>query len=202
MDGKKLALAALLPLAFADVVALDVVVARHLATTRASASTVAAPSRPEIELPARAADAKPSPVVARPRAAAAGREAAPSAPTASAAPSVLAPAPSVFGSIRFAMAQAQLDPAAGAALEKVLAAMRAEPTREVLLIGYADAVGDAAHNAWLSRFRAQVVERWLTQHGVARGRLEIRGAGSDADAGVVDDEGAQAGARRVDVVWR
>lgn len=204
MNGKQRALAVVLPLAFADVVALDVVVARYASASRSSegARAADAPRPPEAAPSGRTTVAKRSPVAARPAVSAPPSEAAPAAPLVSAVPPAPASASSVVGSIRFAAAQATLDSAAVEALEKVLEAMRAEPTREVALIGYADAVGDAAHNAWLSRFRAQVIERWLTQHEVARGRLEIRTAGTNADAGAVDDEAAQASARRVDVVWR
>lgn len=74
------------------------------------------------------------------------------------------------------------------------------PTASVIVAGHTDAVGDERENLWLSRARAQLVARALSQAGVEPERITVRALGE-----FVPREGGESGSaanRRVEVSVR
>jgi outer membrane protein OmpA-like peptidoglycan-associated protein len=55
--------------------------------------------------------------------------------------------------------------------------LRNNPDRSVLVEGFTDSTGTAAHNLDLSQRRAEAVRSALSQMGVERARIETRGYG-------------------------
>ncbi|MCA9513525.1 MAG: OmpA family protein [Myxococcales bacterium] len=85
-------------------------------------------------------------------------------------------------------------------LELVLGVLAAAPGRAVRVEGYADDVGPEGRNVALSQRRADTVERWLVDHGVAPGRVEAVGRGTlDPIASNATPEG-RARNRRVQII--
>ncbi len=71
----------------------------------------------------------------------------------------------------------------GVAKARVFAAALVRPElrdRRFRIEGHTDSSGDAARNRLLSQRRAEAVAAFLVGQGVSRGRLEVRGLGSDA----------------------
>lgn len=100
----------------------------------------------------------------------------------------------------FAPGSAALGPAAEARLELVLAVLAAAWPRAVRVEGYADDVGPDGENVALSQRRADAVERWLVDHGVAAERVEAVGRGTlDPIASNATPEG-RARNRRVQLI--
>ncbi|RAS21927.1 OmpA family protein [Paraburkholderia bryophila] len=69
-------------------------------------------------------------------------------------------------------------PAGRRQLDSVVSALESAPAAHALEVtGYADRLGGAAHNQWLSMQRAQTVEQYLRAHGVTL-PIAARGRGS------------------------
>lgn len=63
-------------------------------------------------------------------------------------------------------------------LEAVAAVLKSEPAVKRLLVrGHTDSEGNDAYNQSLSQERAQAVQTWLTEHGIAADRLEVKAYG-------------------------
>lgn len=85
----------------------------------------------------------------------------------------------VLEGIEFETDSHQLRPQSEAVLNQVLQLLEANPSWKLKIEGHTDTSGDAASNLTLSRARATTVLEWLTQHGIAPGRLLAEGfAGS------------------------
>ncbi len=69
-----------------------------------------------------------------------------------------------------------LRPAAGPALEKVAAVLKAHPKATAAIEGHTDGKGNDQYNQKLSERRADSVRRWLAENGVAT-RMNSRGFG-------------------------
>lgn len=78
----------------------------------------------------------------------------------------------------FRFNEASITPDGQRQLDGVVSALGSAPAvRGLQVTGYADRLGAAAHNAWLSTQRAQTVERYLRAHGVTL-PITARGRGS------------------------
>ena len=78
----------------------------------------------------------------------------------------------------FVVGKAELAPASATQLDKVAAALTANPTLKAEVRGFTDNQGDPAKNVQLSLSRAQAVVTYLTGKGIAAGRLEAKGLGA------------------------
>jgi outer membrane protein OmpA-like peptidoglycan-associated protein len=161
----------------------------------AAAAPAVAPPPPTVATPAPApAPAAPAPPAAAPRA-----TTPPAAP-----PPAAPPAPKELReTINFDSSSERLSNIAKAKLDEVALRLRQDPRATALVIGHADASGDAAYNETLSRQRAEAARDYLvSRHGIdaSRVRVESRGAGQPAA-----DDGTSAGRaenRRVEIVVR
>jgi OOP family OmpA-OmpF porin len=79
--------------------------------------------------------------------------------------------------VLFDFNKATLQPASDGLLGKVVTMMAADPSLKVEVQGHTDNVGGDDYNQKLSEARANSVMTWLTQHGVAAGRITAKGYG-------------------------
>jgi len=80
---------------------------------------------------------------------------------------------------------AALDPDATKLVAEAAKAAQAEPSRRVVVLGYADRLGSPESNRTLTRLRAEVVRDTLVADGVAASRISLQPKGSQGgDPGV------------------
>jgi outer membrane protein OmpA-like peptidoglycan-associated protein len=82
-----------------------------------------------------------------------------------------------FGDVLFATDQARLNPEGLRTAQKLADVLQQNPQRAVLIEGFTDSTGSAAHNQELSERRAGAVQNALQDMGVARDRVAMRGYG-------------------------
>ena len=117
------------------------------------------------------------------------------APAPDGAPAAPATAAGLPVQIFFATGQTALDAPALAAAQQAAQWLQANPGVQVALSGYVDATGSAEVNAEIAKQRAQAVAKVLTDAGVAPERITL-----SKPATITDSTGADAQARRVDIV--
>jgi outer membrane protein OmpA-like peptidoglycan-associated protein len=83
----------------------------------------------------------------------------------------------VLYGIYFDTDSAAIKPESRATLEEVLAALKADPALRLQVGGHTDSTYTDAYNLQLSQRRADAVVAWLTENGVAGGRLVGKGFG-------------------------
>ncbi len=118
-------------------------------------------------------------------------------------PPVPAPAGRVvyrLGDLLFGTDQTELQPAATATLDSMLAAIAREPNRHIVVEGHTDSSGDNAYNRELSQRRAEAVRQYLIAHGVAAGRISAVGKGEADPIAANDTAEGRKRNRRVDVI--
>jgi OmpA-OmpF porin, OOP family len=79
--------------------------------------------------------------------------------------------------VLFDFNKATLQPASDGPLGQVAALIAADPSLMIEVQGHTDNVGGDDYNQKLSEARANSVMTWLTQHGVAAGRMTAKGYG-------------------------
>jgi outer membrane protein OmpA-like peptidoglycan-associated protein len=82
-----------------------------------------------------------------------------------------------IGDVLFATNQANLTPDGVNTVRKLADVLNQNPNRTVLVEGFTDSTGTAAHNQELSERRAAAVASALTGMGIARERVALRGYG-------------------------
>jgi len=81
----------------------------------------------------------------------------------------------VLRKIFFANNCVKLKPESVTELNRLVQAMRANPSVRVEIAGHTDCVGTLRHNQWLSEERAKAVRDYLIQNGIAANRLQYTG---------------------------
>jgi outer membrane protein OmpA-like peptidoglycan-associated protein len=105
-----------------------------------------------------------------------------------------------LGDVLFDFDRAELRRGAKNNLDRLVAFLRKHDDREVIIEGHTDSVGGDSYNLDLSRRRAQAVQDFLTQNGIAMTRIVADGFGEGYPvAGNETQEGRQRN-RRVEVV--
>jgi len=99
----------------------------------------------------------------------------------------------IVGKLYFEVAKAELPADATAALAPVLQALVANPAKKLMIAGFHDPSGDAAHNAELAKQRAKAVRAALTAQGGDAARVQLRKPEQTALGGPAEE------ARRVEV---
>lgn len=82
-----------------------------------------------------------------------------------------------LGDVLFDTGSAQLRSSASSNLDKLASFMKQYPDQRLLIEGHTDNVGSAAFNLELSRQRAQSVQQYLAQSGIASQRLSVSAMG-------------------------
>jgi outer membrane protein OmpA-like peptidoglycan-associated protein len=104
-----------------------------------------------------------------------------------------------LGDVKFETDKAVLLPESDAVLEEVAAVMRDHPEVELVEVqGHTDDTGAERRNRGLSQARADVVMRWLVDHGVAPERLVAKGYGAERPLASNASERGRAANRRVE----
>jgi len=105
-----------------------------------------------------------------------------------------------IGDVLFATDRAELTQNGMATVRKLAEVMMQNPDRTVLVEGFTDSTGSAAHNKELSERRAQSVALALTSLGVPRERVAMRGYGEAYPVASNDTAGNRQLNRRVEIV--
>jgi len=105
----------------------------------------------------------------------------------------------VYG-IHFDTAKADILPNSEATLNEIMKLMQQDSALKVSVEGHTDNQGSPVANQTLSEKRAQAVVKWLTQHGVASGRLTAKGFGPTHPIADNSTEDGRAKNRRVELV--
>jgi len=103
--------------------------------------------------------------------------------------------------VHFALNQADLGDASREVLDRIAAAMKAEPNLRIALLGHADQRGEALYNMKLSRQRATTVRAYLTAAGISADRLTIAAYGKTRPFMVKRTIDGFARNRRVEMVF-
>lgn len=105
-----------------------------------------------------------------------------------------------LGDVLFETARAELKPGAQRNLDKLAAALIEHSSTTVAIEGHTDSVGESDFNVELSRMRATSVEQFLTNRGVDRSRLTVRGLGEQFPVASNDDNSGRQQNRRVEII--
>ena len=105
-----------------------------------------------------------------------------------------------IGDVLFATNQATLTPDGMNNVRKLADVLNQNPNRTVLVEGFTDSTGSAAHNQELSERRAGSVASALTSLGIARERVAMRGYGPSYPVAGNDSAGNRQLNRRVEIV--
>lgn len=105
-----------------------------------------------------------------------------------------------IGDVLFGTDQAVLNANGVATLRKLADVMAENPNRTVLVEGFTDSTGSAAHNQDLSQRRANAVATALSQAGVARDRIAMRAYGEAFPVASNDSAASRQQNRRVEIV--
>ncbi|MEM9374297.1 MAG: OmpA family protein [Planctomycetota bacterium] len=100
--------------------------------------------------------------------------------------------------IQFAFDSAEILPASERTLRRGLQILLDNPDVRVEVGGHTDNVGNRSYNMRLSRQRAESVRRWLTENGIERNRMTVRGYGPTRPVASNDTEQGQAQNRRIE----
>lgn len=105
-----------------------------------------------------------------------------------------------FGDVLFGTDQARLTPEGFRTAQKLADVLQQNPQRAVLIEGFTDSTGSAAHNQELSERRAGAVQRALQDMGVGRERVSMRGYGVAYPVAANDTSSNRQLNRRVEIV--
>lgn len=105
-----------------------------------------------------------------------------------------------FGDVLFNVDQAQLSPQGMRTAERLADVLRQQPGSSVLVEGFTDSTGSAAHNLELSQRRAEAVRNALAGMGIAPERIATRGYGEAYPVASNDNAGNRQLNRRVEIV--
>jgi lipid-binding SYLF domain-containing protein len=102
--------------------------------------------------------------------------------------------------IHFSTGQSTLPKSAERTLRDLANTLNHHPDWQILVEGYTDNVGSADFNKTLSQDRAMAVVNWLSNHGVDRSRLSVRGYGESKPLADNATDRGRAMNRRVEIV--
>jgi outer membrane protein OmpA-like peptidoglycan-associated protein len=146
----------------------------------------------------------PPPVVRRRRVAPPAAEPPPSEPSVDVLELIERALPSptqrveLLAPVLFAFDSDELEPIGISMLHEVAATLQSRPDVELVQIqGHADQRGNAEYNRALSQRRAERVQSWLVEHGIAQERLEVDAHGAVEPLERDESEPAQQQNRRV-----
>lgn len=105
-----------------------------------------------------------------------------------------------LGDVLFGTDMANLNPNGMRTVQKLADVLRQNPQRTVLVEGFTDSTGTAAHNQELSERRATAVRSALLELGVARERVAIRGYGESYPVAANDTAQNRQLNRRVEII--
>lgn len=105
-----------------------------------------------------------------------------------------------LGDVLFGSDQARLTPEGMRTAQKLADVLEQNPDRMVLIEGFTDSTGAAAHNQALSERRATAVRTALQEMGITRDRVTVRGYGQAYPVAANDTAQSRQLNRRVEIV--
>jgi len=108
----------------------------------------------------------------------------------------------VLKNILFDFAKATLKPSSSVELDKVVRAMKADPTLKVKIAGHTDNIGNKSFNMTLSKNRAKAVSDYLINKGIAASSITTEGYGSSVPVAGNDTDAGRALNRRVEILFQ
>jgi len=85
------------------------------------------------------------------------------------------------------------------ALADVVAKLKAYPHAVVVITGHADHLGPERYNVYLSRQRANLIAKDLTEKGISKDRITIKAAGSSEPLADRNTRAGRANNRRAEI---
>ncbi len=113
-------------------------------------------------------------------------------------PPELADLSGVMDGINFDTDKATIKAGSRSTLEQAVEVMKKFPELRVRIAGHTDSIGGYRHNVDLSQRRAKSVKRYLVTNGIAKDRIETRGAGPDEPIDTNDTVEGRARNRRIE----
>jgi outer membrane protein OmpA-like peptidoglycan-associated protein len=107
-----------------------------------------------------------------------------------------------LGDVLFETGRANLQPGAYATIDRLAAALREVPSRQVMIEGHTDSVGSDEFNQRLSESRAQSVQSALLQRGVAANQITTLGKGETTPIASNDNAAGRQQNRRVELIFK
>ncbi|MGD0735800.1 MAG: OmpA family protein [Terracidiphilus sp.] len=104
----------------------------------------------------------------------------------------------IYG-VLFDFNKSTIQPDSDPVLMQILDLLKKNPTQKIEIQGHTDNVGGDAYNQTLSEARAQAIAAWLTQHGIAPGRLTAKGFGKTRPIADNTSDAGRAKNRRVEI---
>jgi outer membrane protein OmpA-like peptidoglycan-associated protein len=101
--------------------------------------------------------------------------------------------------VLFDFNKSTLQTASDPVLEQILGLLTKDAALKLDIQGHTDNVGNDAYNQTLSEARARAVVAWLTQHGIAAGRLTAKGFGKTVPIAPNTTDEGRAKNRRVEI---
>jgi outer membrane protein OmpA-like peptidoglycan-associated protein len=108
----------------------------------------------------------------------------------------------VLKNILFDFAKATLKPSSFVELDKVVRAMKADPSLKVKIAGHTDNIGNKSFNINLSKNRAKAVSDYLFSKGIAAASITTEGFGSAVPVAGNDTDAGRALNRRVEIMFQ
>ncbi len=102
--------------------------------------------------------------------------------------------------ITFDFAKATIRPSSKPDLDKAVGVMKEYEDVRVKIVGHTDNVGDPETNLQLSKDRAAAVKKYLTDAGIADGRIETEGKGDTDPRDTNDTDAGRAKNRRIEFI--
>ena len=104
-----------------------------------------------------------------------------------------------FDQVSFENGSFKLAAGSEAQLNDLVTLLNAYPQAKAELVGYTDDAGDDGKNKSLSKERTRVIKTWLTDHGIAAGRIDAKGMGEENPIASNKTEMGREKNRRVEV---
>lgn len=108
---------------------------------------------------------------------------------------------SMWKVVNFAFKQVYISLEAEAVLREILGELQRDPEVIVYVVGHSDGLGNEKVNREISLYRANLVKKWLVDHGIAESRLYTLGKGSEKPIADNNSEVGRAQNRRVEF-WK
>lgn len=105
-----------------------------------------------------------------------------------------------LGDVLFDLNRAELKAAGEKTISRLADFMYEYEDRRVRVEGYTDSTGEASYNQGLSERRAEAVRDALTNMGISRDRIEVRGYGEEYPVASNDSSSGRQQNRRVEIV--
>ncbi len=103
--------------------------------------------------------------------------------------------------VHFAVDKSDINPNGALILERVTEILKAYPNMKILLIGHTDSRASKAYNQALSERRAKSVLKYLSDKGIAKTRIDLRGEGFNDLKVDADELMGHALSRRVEIAY-